>query len=108
MFFYYFIQTDDKKMNNLRYSFEKYKNKTVITSFICISSKGEHICNELKSTGLNALNISCNGISSQPKGIAKILSSLDLLLQTSNIVLSSSSFVFSEKGSNIPQCNVFN
>lgn len=103
-YFYYFIQIDDKKINNLRHSFERYENKTVTTSFICILSKGEHICNELKSTGISALNISWDGLPSKSKSITKILSSFDLLLQTSNTV-SSSSFLYSEKDSNIPHCN---
>lgn len=75
-----------------------------MTSFICISSKGEHICNELKSIGLNALNISWDGMSSNPKSTSKILPLLDLLLQKSNS-FKSSSIVCSEKGENITQCN---
>lgn len=75
-----------------------------MSSFICISSKGERICNELKSIGLNALNIFWDGMPSNTKDILKLLPSLDILLQQSNSIRPSS-VVCSEKGENITQCN---
>lgn len=78
----------------------------MMTSFICIASKGEHICNELKTIGVKALNISWDEKSLQPNGTAKILSSLDLFLQKSNTV-GSSSIVCSEKYDYKFQSNFF-
>lgn len=75
-----------------------------MSSFICISSKGERICNELKSIGLNALNISWDGMPSNTNSTLKILPSLDLLLQKSNSNRPSS-VVCTEKGENITKCN---
>lgn len=85
-------------MNNLRYAFEKHMNQTLTTSFVCILSNGSSICAELKSIGFNAFNISWDGMSSTPTNIAKILPSLDILLQKS-FAIDSSSFVCSEPGS---------
>lgn len=103
----YIFQFDDIKLNSLRYSFEEYKNRTLMTSFICIASKGKHICNELKSIGVRALDISLDGPTLQPKSIEKIMSSLDTLLQKLN-TFGSSSFICSEKNDNIFQCNFIN
>ncbi|KAF0755952.1 fatty acid synthase-like isoform X1 [Aphis craccivora] len=89
-------QFDDKKINNLRYCFEEHKNKITATPFICILSKAEHICAELKSKGFNSLNISWDGQSSEPKNTGTVLPSLDFLLQSSN-TLESSSFICSEE-----------
>ncbi|CAI6347084.1 unnamed protein product [Macrosiphum euphorbiae] len=77
-------QFDNKKISNLRYSFEELKNKIAATPFICILSKAEHTCAELKSIGFNALNISWDGMSSESKNTETILASLDFLLQNSN------------------------
>lgn len=98
------IQLDVKKIHNLRYAFEKLSNKTKTTSFICLMSKGEPICAELKSNGLNALNISYNGFSSQLGNIPKLLPFLDKILQKSNSAVTSS-FVCSDANSNKLECN---
>lgn len=95
-----------KKINNLRLAFENYSKKTIATSFVCISSRGEHICNELKSNGLNAVNISWKGTSSQPKDTRYILPVLDaILLKSHNI--ESSTFVFSDPDIDKSKCNYF-
>jgi len=99
-----FTQLDDKKINNLRYSFEENINKSKTTSFVCILSKGEDICAELQSLGINALNISWNGGPSQQKKIPKILCSLDILLQQSKST-GSSAFVCSESASHKLECS---
>lgn len=93
-------------MNNIRYSFELCKNKSVTTSFICISSKGEHICNELKLLGVKALNISWDDKSLRPNGTTNILSSLDMFLQKTNTE-GSSSIICSEKNDYKFQSNFF-
>uniref|UniRef100_A0A2H8TDM0 Fatty acid synthase n=1 Tax=Melanaphis sacchari TaxID=742174 RepID=A0A2H8TDM0_9HEMI len=102
-------QSDDKKINNLRYCFEEHKNKITATPFICILSKAEHICAELKSKGFNALNISWDGQSLESKNTGTLLPSLDFLLQNSN-TSESSSFICTEennksKWSQIQQMN---
>ncbi|XP_060835401.1 fatty acid synthase-like [Rhopalosiphum padi] len=89
-------QFDDKKINNLRYCFEEHKNKIISTPFMCIQSKTEHICSELKSKGFNALNISWDGRSSEPKNTGTLLHSLDFLLRNSNNS-ESSSYICSEE-----------
>ncbi|XP_026822789.1 fatty acid synthase-like, partial [Rhopalosiphum maidis] len=91
-------QFDIDKINNLRYAFEKHTNRTLTSSFVCLLSNGNSICSELKSIGLNALNISWDGMSSQMTNTSKILPSLDILLQKS-YTAESSSFVCSEHGS---------
>lgn len=92
------------KINNLRYALEKHINQTLTTSFVCILSNGSSVCAELKSIGYNALNISWDGNSSSPTNTAKILPSLDILLQKSYAV-KSFSFVCSEPGSLKSECN---
>lgn len=101
---YFRIQCDNKKLGNLRSAFEGCSNKIKMTSFVCIQSKGEHICGDLKSIGLNAVNISWDGMVTQPKNIAKLLMSLDTLLRNSNTI-GSSSFVCSEQDANKSNCN---
>ncbi|CAH1725990.1 unnamed protein product [Aphis gossypii] len=91
-------QLDVNKINNLRHAFEKHTNRTSTTPFVCLLSNGSSICAELKSIGLNALNISWDGTSSKPTNTSKILPSLDVLLQKSHTA-ESSSFVCSEYGS---------
>ncbi|XP_016657076.1 fatty acid synthase isoform X4 [Acyrthosiphon pisum] len=92
-------QSNDSKISNLRYSFEKLKSKIAATPFICILSKAEHICAELKSIGFNALNISWDGPSTEPKNTETILASLDFLLQNSN-TSESYSFICSKENNN--------
>lgn len=77
-----------------------------MTSFICISSRGEYICAELKSIGLSAINISWDGLSTQPNKTEKLLISLDTLLQKTNTT-ESSSFICTEPGANKSECNIF-
>jgi len=74
------------------------------TPFICILSKADHICAELKSIGFNALNISWDGMSSEPKKTETILASLDFLLQNSN-TSESYSFICSKENNNTSKCN---
>lgn len=90
----------------MRNAFENVSNKTKTTWLICISSKGEHICAELKSNGLNALNIHWDEISSQPNNIEKLLIALDNLLQKPTN-LESSSFIYSESSAHNSKCNKF-
>lgn len=97
------VQLDDNKINNLRFAFEHHANKTTDTSFVCISSKGEHICDELKSIGLSAINIFWDGLSTQSKKIEKLLISLDTLLRKSKTI-ESSSFICSEPSANKSEC----
>ncbi|XP_029343545.1 fatty acid synthase [Acyrthosiphon pisum] len=73
--------------------------KYAATPFICILSKAEHICAELKSIGFNALNISWDGLSTEPKNTETILASLDFLLQNSN-TSESYSFICSKENNN--------
>lgn len=94
------------KINKLRYALENHKNKTLTTSFVCILCNGSSICAELKSIGFNALNITWDGTPSPPTSTAKILPSLDILLQKSHAI-ESSSFVCSEPGSLKSECNTF-
>lgn len=102
----FLFQFDDKKIFNLRYSFEQRKNKMISTPFICILSKAENICAELKSIGFNALNITWDGLSSELKNSDLILSSLDYLLKNSNSS-ESYSFICSKINNNIINCNYF-
>lgn len=101
----YFIQFEDKKIKNLQYAFEKYANKTSSLSFICILSKGERICSELKSIGLNAFNISWDGKTPQTNVIPKLLFSLDLLLQKGNSK-EFATYICSESTSYKPKGNI--
>lgn len=103
---FFLSQLDVNKINNLRHAFEKHANRTSTTSFVCLLSNGSSICAELKSIGLNALNISWDGTSLKPTNISKILPSLDVLLQKS-YTAESSSFVCSEYGSLKSESNIF-
>lgn len=98
---------NNSKINNLCYGFEENSNKTKTTSFICILSQAGNVCNELKSIGYNALNISWDGISSQYNKIPKILISMDMLLQNSN-TLNTHSFVCSEPDLDYSKCIYLN
>ncbi|VVC44020.1 Acyl transferase/acyl hydrolase/lysophospholipase,Acyl transferase,Malonyl-CoA [Cinara cedri] len=90
-------QCDDSKINNLQYAVNKLSNKSTTTSFVCISSKGEHACASLKSIGLNALNMRWDKISKSNKNVSNILlPALDKLLQYPNAD-ETFSFVLSEK-----------
>jgi len=100
----FIFKLNEEKINNLRYAFEENKNKTKMTSFVCISSNGEVTCAELNSIGLKALNVSWDGTSSQQKSVSKILLSLDTLLLNSNTT-NYSSFICSEKSVNESECN---
>lgn len=98
------VQFDDNKITNLRYAFEECNDKAATTSFVCMSSRGEKVCSELKSMGFNALNVSWDGTLSQSKNTAKILPSLDTLLQKSHTT-ESCSFVCSEKKNTSSESN---
>jgi len=87
-------------------AFEDLPKKTKTTWLICISSKGEHICAELKSKGLNALNILWDKNSTQINDIEKLLIALDNILQKSSSI-ESSSFICSESSANKLECNTF-
>ncbi|VVC29220.1 Hypothetical protein CINCED_3A006213 [Cinara cedri] len=89
-------QNDSKKIENLGHAFKETSNKTIATSFLNISSNGEHVCSQLKSVGFNALNVQWGGKSSQSNNIFKMLPALDTLIQKSNAT-ESSSFVCYEK-----------
>lgn len=88
------------------YAFKEHPNKTEMSSFVCISSKGERICAKLKSVGLSAINISWDGLSTRPKKTEQLLISLDTLLQETNTT-ESSSFICTEPGANKSECNIF-
>lgn len=91
-----FRQNDSRIIENLGYAFEETSNKTIATSFLSISSIGEHVCSKLKSVGFNALNVQWVGTSSQSNNVFKMLPALDTLIQKSNDT-ESSSFVCYEK-----------
>lgn len=105
--FVFVFQSDIEKVNNVRYAFEDQTSKTVATPFVCISSKGENNCAELKSLGFNALNVSWDGKSSKQNHTSNLLLSLDTLLQKS-CTTGSSSFVCSEQDAQKSTCKFFN
>jgi len=103
--FMFLFKLDSNLINNMRYAFEENKKKTNMTSFVCVSSNGELSCADLKSIGLNALNISWDeNLSQQPK-ISKILCTLDIVMYTLKNK-NSSSFVCSEKGTDKSECKL--
>ncbi|XP_050542017.1 fatty acid synthase-like [Daktulosphaira vitifoliae] len=89
-------QSDQNKLSKFSYAFEKLSKKIPTSLFICILCKSEQICDNLKSKGFNALNITWDASNNKKISAKTILLALDSLLYKS-IEMTSSTFQFSEE-----------
>ncbi|XP_050542024.1 fatty acid synthase-like isoform X2 [Daktulosphaira vitifoliae] len=81
-------QTNQENVQKIAYSFEKL-NKLKSTLFVCISCNSKSICENLKSIGINVINISSDKVSNQHINTKMILKTLDSLLINSEKIISS-------------------